>query len=186
MTQTEKMNKELVLAGLFDKDSDYDGMIGKSVQELLDVFSKQGHSGFSAQYVANIFRRLVSSETLTPLTGEDNEWVDVTEEMGKKIFQNNRCSAVFKEEDGKAYYLNAIVWQGEDSNDTFTGAIDDIRSRQYFDFPFVQKTFYVDVMKLDYDKSGDKDYFTDKDGRKYVYTIKDRKQLDEVFEYYNK
>ena len=45
--------------GFFDKDSDYDGAIGKALYELIDVFSKQGHSGVSAQWVARLFYSLV-------------------------------------------------------------------------------------------------------------------------------
>jgi len=34
--------------GLFDKDSDYDGWLGKSVEEVWHFIAKQGHSGGSA------------------------------------------------------------------------------------------------------------------------------------------
>lgn len=54
--QTKETVKE---KGLLDKDSDYGGMIGKSLIELMEVFSKQGHSGFSAHHVANLFHELV-------------------------------------------------------------------------------------------------------------------------------
>jgi len=57
--------RELELAGLFDEDSDYNGMIGEAVLELAQVFSAQGHSGFSAMMVGDIFSRLVKYETLT-------------------------------------------------------------------------------------------------------------------------
>ena len=43
---------ELKLAGLFNKDSDYGGEIGKAVLELVNVFEKQGHSGFSAEWIS--------------------------------------------------------------------------------------------------------------------------------------
>lgn len=45
--------------GLLDKDSDYDGMLGKALMELVDKFSNQGHSGASAQRVAELFYKLV-------------------------------------------------------------------------------------------------------------------------------
>ena len=35
---------ELRKAGLFDKDSDYGGMLGKAVMDIVKVFAKQGHS----------------------------------------------------------------------------------------------------------------------------------------------
>lgn len=180
-----KRNRELELAGLFDKNSDYEGMLGNAVQELLDVFKKQGHSGFSAQRTAYLFYTLIKKGILTPITGEDSEWSESIDK-NDTIKQNKRLSSVFKKEDGKAYYLDAIVWQGEDSYDTFTGQVEDVQSRQYVKFPFYPKTFTIDVVKEKYDqmKHGDSDYVECGSG-KYIYKIKDREQLLPVFEYYN-
>lgn len=41
--------------GLLDKDSDYNGMLGKAILELVSVFSKQGHSGCSAGLTREMF-----------------------------------------------------------------------------------------------------------------------------------
>ena len=71
MTETDRSIEELKIAGLFDKDSDYEGMVGKAVQELLKVFQKQGHSGASASIVASIFHNLVKGESLSHVTGEE-------------------------------------------------------------------------------------------------------------------
>ena len=68
---------ELEIAGLFDKDSVYDGALGESVMELIQVFSKQGHSGMSAPLVANLFHKLATYQPLGPITGKDEEWGDV-------------------------------------------------------------------------------------------------------------
>jgi hypothetical protein len=46
--------------GLFDEDSDYGGMLGEAVLELVKVFSKQGHSGFSAMLTKEMFYRLLN------------------------------------------------------------------------------------------------------------------------------
>lgn len=107
MTETERMIKELELAGLFDKDSDYEGMIGEAVKDLLLTFQKQGHSGFSAMFTANVFHRLVKGENLTPLKGVKEEWNFVENDL----FQNNRNTAVFAKSDkGKdAYYLDGKI-----------------------------------------------------------------------------
>lgn len=43
--------RELQLAGLFDQDSDYEGMLGTAVYEIIKVFAQQGHSGASAEIV---------------------------------------------------------------------------------------------------------------------------------------
>lgn len=56
--------KELKKAGLFDKDSDYDGMLGEGVLELITTFANQGHSGFSAQMTRELFYKLSNFEEL--------------------------------------------------------------------------------------------------------------------------
>jgi hypothetical protein len=136
--------RELSLIGYDGKDA-YNNMAKAAIMELLTTFANQGHSGFSANYIANIFNKLARYETLSPLTGEDNEWKDVTEMSGdrKTLFQNNRDSAVFKDDTG-CYYIHAIIWVGE-TGDTYT----DKKSCGYIkSFPFTPKTFYV---KLDND-----------------------------------
>ena len=95
---------EVKRAGLLDKDADYGGMIGKAVLELMDTFSKQGHSGFSAQWVRELFNKLSNYETLTPLTNESDEWNDVSEMLDKPFWQNKRNPAVFSIDGGKTMY----------------------------------------------------------------------------------
>lgn len=56
---TEQAIKTIKEVGLCDKDSDYEGLVGKAVIELLKVFKKQGHSGMSAEHTAHIFNLLV-------------------------------------------------------------------------------------------------------------------------------
>ena len=70
--KVEKINmidfskKELERAGMFDKDSDYEGMIGRAVMELIEVFSKQKHSGFSAMSTIEVFSRVAKFKKLSP------------------------------------------------------------------------------------------------------------------------
>ena len=59
MTRHELFIKRLHELGLYDKNSDYDGMIGTAVEELSDTFAKQGHSGFSAMVVLGVFNQLM-------------------------------------------------------------------------------------------------------------------------------
>jgi hypothetical protein len=49
--------------------------------------------------------KLAKFEVLSPLTGADDEWNDVSD----GLWQNNRDSAVFKAKDG-CYFINAFVW----------------------------------------------------------------------------
>lgn len=98
--------KELKLAGLFDKNSDYDGMLGQAVMELVKVFAKQGHSGFSAHTVLQIFNEVASYKPLTPIGKSKDEWMDVAEMTadGKGMWQNTRRSTTFSRDGGKTWY----------------------------------------------------------------------------------
>ena len=96
--------KELTLAGLFDKDSDFVGMLGCSALEIVGVFAKQGHSGMSASIVTDLVGRLMRYEPLTPLTYEPNEWMNVSDQSGSPMWQNIRKSDVFSTDGGKTHY----------------------------------------------------------------------------------
>lgn len=182
MALHEHAERELRLAGFYSADSDYGGMLPDAVLELIDVFTKQGHSGGSAASVIGLLKTLASYKILAPITDSAEEWV----ETGNRVYQHKRLSAVFKHgENSKPYYLDAIVWKGEEPHDTFTGTIEGIRSRQYIRLPFMPKTFFVDVVKHYDIENYPADQVVEGAG-KYVYTIKDRKQLDEVFSYYDK
>ena len=118
------------------------------VLKLLEVFSDEDHSGSSAPYAINLFSTLAKFEPLVPLTGEDWEWNDVSEYSGRDngpVYQNKRCSHVFKDNTG-AYDIDGIVfWEwytdpetGEKSKSYFTGR----GSRVYVTFPYTPKIEY--------------------------------------------
>ena len=172
----EHAKRELELAGLFDKDSDYDGALGTAVMELVEVFSKQGHSGFSAGRVISLFKEVALHNCLTPLSGETDEW----NEIGDNILQNNRVSSVFKDlNTGKSYFLDAITWRTQ-TESTWSGTAETkdgerITDRQYIkSFPFTPKRFTIDVIEEE----------VSKDNWKFV--VKDEKDLEKVFEIYDK
>lgn len=96
--------EELKRAGLFDKDSDYDGMIAPSVMKMIEVFSAKGHSGMSASITLQIFNRLANFKTLTPITDDPSEWMDVSEYGPSPAFQNRRDSTCFSTDGGKTHY----------------------------------------------------------------------------------
>lgn len=107
--------------------------------ELLKVFSEQGHSGSSAPYLVNMLQKLMMFEPLVPLTGEDWEWTEV----GEGVFQNKRCSHVFKRLDcfeGQAYDMDGKVFREPDGC-CYTSK----DSCVPITFPYTPKTEYVDV-----------------------------------------
>jgi hypothetical protein len=93
--------RELREAGLFDKDSDYEGKLGHAVMELVRVFAKQGHSGFSARQVIRIFSSVANYELLNPLKNpiETGEYMDVG-----SYLQSTRRHSVFSADGGKTWY----------------------------------------------------------------------------------
>ena len=89
---------ELRAAGLFDDDADYNGDIGASVCALMETFCAYGHSGGSAAITLSLFAKLADHKPISPLTGEDDEWREMPSEDRHALFQNVRCSTVFKKE----------------------------------------------------------------------------------------
>jgi len=110
-----------------------------NVLDLLRVFAGQGHSGHSAPYCIDLFEKLARYQPLTPLTGVDEEWNDVSEMSGKPMWQNKRCSRVFKGADGRAYDIDGKVFRDPDGG-CFTNA----ESRVYVAFPYIPTTKIVD------------------------------------------
>lgn len=110
-------------------DDEWQEAICNHVLQLLDMFHGEGHSGTSAQYTINLFKTLASFRPIAPLTGEDWEWGHVYDhsETGP-TYQNKRCSAVFKDNNG-AYDIEGIVFwdwhrdsEGKMHKSYFTGA----------------------------------------------------------------
>lgn len=100
----EHAKYELQLAGLFDKDSDYDGMLGDAILELVKVFAKQGHSGFSAHQTLKIFNEVANFKPLTPIGKSKDEWMNVSEASGYEMWQNKRRGTTFSRDGGKTWY----------------------------------------------------------------------------------
>lgn len=117
-----------------------DKWMQENVLELLRVFAKQGHSGLSAPHCIEMFHKLAMFEPLCPLQGTDDEW----NEVGDGHWQNNRCSHVFKDADGRAYDIHGRVFREPDGC-CYTS----YGSRVYITFPYTPTREYVDVPKDD-------------------------------------
>lgn len=119
-------------------------MICNHVMKLLEVFADEGHSGFSAPYAINLFSKLAKFEPIGPLTGEDWEWVNVSEQSGYTLWQNKRCSHVFKDENG-AYDIDGIVFYDnhvDESGITYKAYFTSRESRVPVTFPYTPTTEY--------------------------------------------
>jgi len=185
MSYIEHAKREFTALGykpIEECEDDPNKWIQENILELLEVFSKQGHSGSSAPYCINLFKKLASFEPLAPLTFKDDEW----NEIDTNVYQNNRMSSVFKDDkNGKPYYLYAIVMETQTGDrwngtaklpDKYSGSNKTIGCAQYIDTskPFEPKTFVLKVKEVEVAKD-DWEFYVD-----------DVSQLTEIFNYYKK
>lgn len=142
MSMLEWAEQELRYAGydVNDPEDEPNRWLAEGTLELLKVFADQGHSGMSASYAVALFEKLAMWKPIAPLTGEDDEWMEV----GPDVWQNKRNSAVFKEADGQAYWMDGrVFWEWYSAPDiddgkpyklTFTSR----GSRVNIEFPWTQ------------------------------------------------
>jgi len=140
----EHARREFEIAGWFDDvedDFDINRMMAEDIMELLEVFANQGHSGFSGSYAVSLFKRLGSYDIISPLTGEPDEWNDISDHYGRteKVYQNRRKSTVFKDENG-SYDIEGRIFV-EPNGGAYTSG----DSRIPVEFPYVPKRTYVYV-----------------------------------------
>ena len=122
-----------------ETSDEMDNMMRKCVIQMAQLFSTQGHSGFSASYASNILDKILRLEPIRPLTGESDEWCWL--EYGPDmVAQNKRCSHVFMRSDGSAYDIEGRVFVEPDgccytSKDSVVEVV----------FPYVPTKEYVGV-----------------------------------------
>ena len=112
MSLVQYAESELDRIGMTDED-EYNGMMRKHLLHMVKEFADEGHSGFSASYALQCLKKLLKFKPLSPLTGEDDEWSDVSSISGKPYYQNKRCSSVFKDgKDSQAYDIDGkVFWE---------------------------------------------------------------------------
>jgi len=139
MSNAEKFAvHELSLIG--DADDEMQQAMNEHILKMVRTFADEGHSGFSAAYAINALEKLLRFEPLTPLTGADDEWVEVGDDgPDGTCFQNKRSPRVFKDNTG-AYDIDGKVFR-EPSGACYTSR----DSRVYITFPYRPTTEYVDV-----------------------------------------
>ncbi len=131
---------ELTRIGMYNSGDEMNDDMCKHILKMVDVFNEEGHSGFSAEYAISILEKLLRFEPLSPLTGEDEEWCDVSD----GVFQNKRLSRVFKNsKDGQAYDIRGKVFVYPDGV-SYTSR----DSRVYIEFPYSPKTEFIKVEKM--------------------------------------
>lgn len=85
MSIIERADAEMRAAGWDDEDR-------TAMLVILAIFLNHWDSGGAVSVVAPALQRLMAGKPLTPLTGADDEWIAHAD----GVFQNRRCSTVFK------------------------------------------------------------------------------------------
>lgn len=93
--------KELELIG-------EDPLVVLGYLQMIQIFSKMGHSGGSASVFIPTLNRLLNFKNLAPLTNDPNEWTHHTAETWGEpggVWQSNRDGEAFSNDGGKTYTL---------------------------------------------------------------------------------
>lgn len=175
MSLIEYAKSELARIG-----TDEDGMqelMNRDILEIVEKFGSQGHSGFSAGYALSLLDRLLRFKPISPLTGADEEW----NEVSQGLYQNKWCSSVFKNPDGTAHDNDAIVVSDNGGITWFSSG----RFRKEVTFPYAVSTFPERVY-IEYTEdvppgftSDEYEIITDKPERIKALYEKKRKEFDE-------
>jgi hypothetical protein len=137
----EHARHELDLIGMTaDNEDEMNRSMREHILTMIEVFSNEGHSGFSASYAVSLLTRLLSYKPLAPLTGADDEWNDVGRDgdMGGILYQNKRKSSVFKTDtsvydiDGKIFWN----WYKDEDGKPYKSYYQNSESRLPVTFPY--------------------------------------------------
>lgn len=173
-----------------NNDDGMQSLMNQNILDLIEMFSEHGHSGFSASYLIHALQRLMKWKPLQPLTGEDDEWNECgyTRESGATVFQNKRCSSVFKDvlPDGTwtAHDIDSVVCSDNGGITWFSGGT----TKQWMEditFPYLPpvepKRVYIEYTEeVPVGFTGDKfDIITDDEDRIKTLYEKKRKEFDD-------
>lgn len=101
MSLVDHARRELDLLGQTAEDPGY----AASIVAAVAAFASFGHSGGSIDMAVDQLHRLLSRETLTPLTDDPEEWEDRTEMSGEPWWQNRRNGRAMSHDGGRTYWL---------------------------------------------------------------------------------
>jgi hypothetical protein len=83
---------------------------------IMQMFFSQWDSGGGVSVAAPILARLIAGKPLTPLTGEDSEWMIHDYDNTGIYAQNIRCTSVMKNtKDGPAYDVDIPGLPGKEA-----------------------------------------------------------------------
>ena len=106
-------------------------LLEKCIIEIIEILEKPEYKEIPENFILEFLKRLMLYMPLTELTGEDDEWV----EIGDNLFQNKRCRTVFKENE-ECYDSEGIYFYDEKNDTYYTSK----NSRIKIDFPYIVPT----------------------------------------------
>lgn len=98
--------KELKLAGYGKGENGPNDWLYQQVLEAVAVFASHHNSGSSAVFEIELVKKLCSFDIISPLRFTDDEWEQISIDGS---CQNKRLGSVFKEPNGKIYYIDAFT-----------------------------------------------------------------------------
>jgi hypothetical protein len=130
---------EMDRIGLTNED-EYNGMMREHILKMVKVFAEEHHSGFSGRYALDLLTKLLDFKPLTPLTGEDDEWTDISDYGDSPRYQNKRRSSVFKNPDGECYDIDGKVfweWYRDENGKAYKSYYSNYGCRLPVTFPYM-------------------------------------------------
>lgn len=152
-----------------EEDAEYGIACYRSALKAFKSLLEDGHSGMSISITRQILNQLLLGEPLSPITGEEDEWGDVSHlgmpEGVTKEYQNKRMSSLFKYvyADGTVKYSDVQrVTCYESSHDDIQGGvpfhngfinriIDEVKP---ITLPYVPQHYKVYVTECLYEEDG--------------------------------
>ena len=109
---------QLILDNCDEESRSLQTLINTNILNIVSLVASQGHTGFTASYLINTLNKLLRYQPLSSLTGNEEEWELVDENMG--LYQNIRCPSVFRNIEGKAYNVEGKVFTEDNGHTWFT------------------------------------------------------------------
>ena len=105
--------------------------INDNILNIVKLFAEQHHTGLTAHYCINILMKLLNYRPLSPLTGNEDEWLELNIDENI-VAQNIRCPEVFKDSQGRSYITTGKVFSEDEGHTWFTNK----DSKVYIEFPY--------------------------------------------------
>jgi len=161
------------------ENPDEDGMQKSITNDILEVINLFKEYGFGKDETQKL-SRLMDWKPIIPLTGEDDEWSDISmyDREGSTSQQNKLCSAVFRDnfDNATAHYIYGRVYTDNGGHSWFTGNHKDgvVHSSTPVTFPF----WVPDKPEYVYLNGDSEEIVTDKDRIKELYDEWDKQFVD--------